>query len=262
MATRFTFSWPGDGKPLEIRAVPGKHKIEVKKDGFKSLVEEATFKAEGSEEVTVRLEPLVVDQTQGNVVDASRGARAKAGNNSNPPPGEFQTPLAAPSHTPPAGSARDAHIVKGTWWTTKDGQLVKEGTDIGWVNFGDPDWTDYDFTFEASKTGGRGGLGASFRLSFRDNIKDYLLVLGTVDNTYLLGHWSTSSGHKTLLSTPGTIQPDQWYKVKITLRGPHIRVQLDDRVIFDLRDEFSLDGQVNLKCWSSAGRFRNIKVSA
>ncbi len=28
-----TFTWPGVGKPLEIRAVPGQHKVEVKKDG-------------------------------------------------------------------------------------------------------------------------------------------------------------------------------------------------------------------------------------
>jgi serine/threonine protein kinase len=55
---KITFAWPGVEKPLEIRAVPGKHKVEVKKDGFSTFAKEATFKTEGSEEVTVRLDPL------------------------------------------------------------------------------------------------------------------------------------------------------------------------------------------------------------
>ena len=56
---KITFSWPGIGKPVEIRAVPGQHEIEVKKDGFTTFGKMVTFKAEGPEAVTVRLEPLV-----------------------------------------------------------------------------------------------------------------------------------------------------------------------------------------------------------
>jgi formylglycine-generating enzyme required for sulfatase activity len=59
---KITFAWPGVGKPLEIRKVPGQHRVEVRKDGFKTFVKEATFKTEGSEEVMVRLEPVVVDR--------------------------------------------------------------------------------------------------------------------------------------------------------------------------------------------------------
>jgi len=53
-------TWPGLGKPLEIRAVPGQHKVEVKKDGFTTFGEVVTIKTDESEEVAVRLEPLVV----------------------------------------------------------------------------------------------------------------------------------------------------------------------------------------------------------
>ena len=55
-----TFTWPGAGKPLEIRAVPGQRKVEVKRDGFKTFGEVVTVKTDESEEITVRLEPLVV----------------------------------------------------------------------------------------------------------------------------------------------------------------------------------------------------------
>jgi formylglycine-generating enzyme required for sulfatase activity/serine/threonine protein kinase len=56
--SKITLTWPGIGKPLEIRAVPGQRKVEVKKDGFKTFGEVVTVKKDGSEEVTVRLEPL------------------------------------------------------------------------------------------------------------------------------------------------------------------------------------------------------------
>jgi len=52
---KISFTWPGGGKPVEVRAVPGQHKLEVKKDGFKTFGKEVTFKAGDSEEVTVRL---------------------------------------------------------------------------------------------------------------------------------------------------------------------------------------------------------------
>ena len=55
-----TFKWPGIDKPLEIRAVAGQRKVEVKKDGFKTFGEVVTLAANSSEEVTVRLEPQVV----------------------------------------------------------------------------------------------------------------------------------------------------------------------------------------------------------
>jgi serine/threonine protein kinase/formylglycine-generating enzyme required for sulfatase activity len=65
-----TLSWPGAGKPLEIRKAPGQHKVEVKKDGFKTFGEVVTVKTDVSEEVTVRLERLVVDQPEPKKEDA------------------------------------------------------------------------------------------------------------------------------------------------------------------------------------------------
>lgn len=73
---KITFAWPGVGKPLEIRAVPGQRKVEVKKDGFKTFGEVVTVKTDKSEEVTVRLEPLFVDRPGKKEADAPE---AKAG---------------------------------------------------------------------------------------------------------------------------------------------------------------------------------------
>ena len=60
--SKVTLAWPGSGKPLEVRAVPGDHKIEVKKDGFRVFGEIVRFTTDKSPEVTVRLEPLVTNR--------------------------------------------------------------------------------------------------------------------------------------------------------------------------------------------------------
>jgi hypothetical protein len=62
---KITFTWPGADKPLEIRAVPGQYRVEVKKDGFKTFGKVVTVETDGSEEITVRLEPAVVARPGG-----------------------------------------------------------------------------------------------------------------------------------------------------------------------------------------------------
>jgi formylglycine-generating enzyme required for sulfatase activity/serine/threonine protein kinase len=66
---RITFTWPSGGKPVEIRAVPGQHRVEVSKEGFKRFGQDVTIKADGLEEVTVRLEPLVVNRLEPKSAD-------------------------------------------------------------------------------------------------------------------------------------------------------------------------------------------------
>jgi formylglycine-generating enzyme required for sulfatase activity len=57
--TKISFTWPGASQPVEIRTVPGQHRVEVHTEGFRTFGTDLTIKTEGSEEVTVRLEPLV-----------------------------------------------------------------------------------------------------------------------------------------------------------------------------------------------------------
>ncbi len=46
------------------------------------------------------------------------------------------------------------------------------------------------------------------------------------------------------------------------MRGPRIRVELDDHLLYDCTDNFTQKGSVALRCFNSAGRFRNIRVTA
>lgn len=63
-------------------------------------------------------------------------------------------------------------------------------------------------------------------------------------------------------TSPGTIQPFDWYKVKVSLRDQHIRIELEKHVLFSLQDDFSQRGAVSLRFYNGAGCFRKIKVSA
>ena len=51
------FTWPGHGKPLEIRAVPGRRLVEVKADGFETQGEFVTVKIGESAPMRVHLDP-------------------------------------------------------------------------------------------------------------------------------------------------------------------------------------------------------------
>jgi hypothetical protein len=57
---RITVSVPGDDKPVEIRAAPGRHQLQISKDGFVAFTREIELRSRKSESIKVRLEPLSV----------------------------------------------------------------------------------------------------------------------------------------------------------------------------------------------------------
>jgi hypothetical protein len=163
---------------------------------------------------------------------------------------------------PPAGPARRAMSISGAGWSVEGDQLVKEGLGIGRVEFGDDEWTDYDLACEVRKSAGIGWFAAAFRGNSVEG-KFYVLKLGEIGNKHSLIGWSPSAlNHTELRSTPGAIQPAEWYKVKISLRGPRIHIELNDHLLFALTDESRQKGSISPRCIDSAGRFRNIKVTA
>ena len=59
-------TWPGDDKPLEIRAVPGEHTIRVEKGGFTTFGGTVAVANHGRAPVKVRLEPRVAARPAGD----------------------------------------------------------------------------------------------------------------------------------------------------------------------------------------------------
>ncbi len=71
------FAWPGGSKPLEIRAVPGQHRVEVKSTGFETQGELVTVRPGESAAMTVHLEPLRAGLPAANGQDAEEVPRAR-----------------------------------------------------------------------------------------------------------------------------------------------------------------------------------------
>ncbi len=182
--------------------------------------------------------------------------------------GEFQLALAdglpptvSPARIPPAGPVRGARYIKGGHWTVEGDQLIKEGLGDGFVDFGSTDWTDYDLTYEARKSDGPEGFGCGFRDG--GDGKSWTLHIGGLGNKHYLHQWSYATRQvKLIQSSPGTIQPLEWHRIKVSLRGQHIRIELDDHLLVSHTEDFNQRGAVNLRFYDSAGRFRNIKVTA
>lgn len=57
--------------------------------------------------------------------------------------------------------------------------------------------------------------------------------------------------------------PKKWYGVRIEAIGDHIRVYIDDGLVFDVTDAVFDKGNIGLYCWGNAGsEFKNISVNS
>ena len=184
---------------------------------------------------------------------------------------------AVQARIPPSGPARIAsHVneVGGSSVTVEGDQLVIEGAGAAGVKFGDDTWADYDLTFEINKSprpvemktkrapgGGTLGIGARFR---QGSLKFYQLLLGAADDRNHLERTAADTRLDFQLLPPysAILRLSVWHTVKISLRGPHIRVELDGQEIFNATNHYCQKGSVTLNCRGSSGRFRNIKVTA
>jgi alpha-N-arabinofuranosidase len=148
-------------------------------------------------------------------------------------------------------------------WSIRDNTLVQSGMgDNIRRDFGDPRWTDYEFTLEAQKTGGSEGFLILFRVA---GPEDYYW--------YNLGGWGNvrSQLEKAVKgagrggvgpSVDGKIDNDKWYSIRVRCEGQRYQVWLDGKQMLDYTDASSPHsaGRVGVGTWNTTARFRNIKV--
>ena len=114
-------------------------------------------------------------------------------------------------------------------WSIDDGQVIQAGmgTDQR-LMFGDPSWTDYEFTLEARKTGGSEG----FLILFRETSPraHYWYNIGGWGNVrHQLEKARPNRGRGAVgPSARGRIQTGKWYKIRVRCAGNHTQIWLDD----------------------------------
>jgi hypothetical protein len=127
--------------------------------------------------------------------------------------------------------------------------------------FGDVDWTDYDFSCDAMRVTGPNGFDLMFRAT--DKYNWYIFTLGVWNNSKY--SWESvnefsNTGFKG--ARDAGVNANQWYSVRVSVRGPHCQCFLNDELIFDFTDRDHLRGAVGFRTWDTQVRFRNIKVTA
>ncbi len=156
--------------------------------------------------------------------------------------------------------------VAGSRWSIEDDCLVQNGlSENVRLVFGNPDWTDYEFTLEAQKIAGQEGFLILFRVGREKQF--YWANLGGWGNSrHSLergvkgeNRWGTVGP-----GVPGKIERGKWYRIRIRCEGRHIRVWLDGDKLIDFTDDAraNLSGRVGVGTWSTKARYRNVRVTS
>ena len=154
-----------------------------------------------------------------------------------------------------------AFLVGPGRWKAEGKELVQEAqvNAACWLRFGDPVWTDYDLELEAMRFEGGNGFGIGFRMANDSNFAN--AEFGGWGNKFHGLEVTVNGKEKILMSRESAVLPNQWYRVKLEVRGPRVRVFLDGKQILETATFPILRGKVGVRSWGTANRFRNIKIT-
>lgn len=235
---RAQVAWDEGGKRAEISVQPGNRKIQVKKDGFSAFGKEVSL-AEGDRRILTATLERKAGKPKGSVQQRAEPSKA----------GELKK---FPCEIP---------LLDRSAWSIEGDELVQNSLNPDvYMFFGDPNWTDYDFSFDAKPVEGW-GLRTFFR--YRDDQNYYSYVMGAFKNTWqmvdILDHGKFGDR---LTQGALKLSQDRWHRVEIKVRGAIGRCLLDGQNVLQ---EFSLAqygrGRVGWTTDDGARlRFRNISV--
>ena len=168
--------------------------------------------------------------------------------------------------TPAGGpAATRAATVRGGSWSIDGTDLVQTSLTDSSLFFGNPDWTDYDFSYETRTDPAEGSAlqGGSAMFRRQDSANYHAFVPGMY-----YGKWNevnrTEGGKwvRDVTSKRSDYEVGKWHTVAIRVRGDQFRCSLDGEVLFDYRDARFPKGAVGLGVWKSVARWRNLRVTA
>jgi formylglycine-generating enzyme required for sulfatase activity/predicted Ser/Thr protein kinase len=211
--------------------------------------------------VRVRREPVVVTRSNSAPAPASEAAPKNRPLPSLPAwPGAPQPPDDA---TPVVKISGQPFLVRGDWTIDNDElvqpTLASEDEFCPMIVFGEPTLSNYDLSLEAKKTGGSGNVGISFHWLLPGHTR--LFFLG--GNRWIFfdymykGAWGRENGNARGLR----YSSNQWYLLKLEVRGPTFRAYLDGALQFEQTDARFTHGRVCLNTSAATARFRRIKIS-
>ncbi len=240
---------PTVGEPFVFEASVGKHGLVVRRGDLELLVQSVTIEAGKPfiHRLTARLEAPVVQGSEKTESPATSPAAAEA--------------------TPPPQNHTRFTILAGKWNQTGDELVQLDASQ--WssaLTFGDDQWTDYDFSVDAMRAGGKGSFSLFFRSTFWGNELEYRLTGDEKQTCHALAREQGVT--RALKNYDFRIQDRAWYTARVHVRGGHIFCSIYDSHnatetrVFDFVDEHHPRGRVGLQTFGSAFRFKNIKVTS
>jgi alpha-N-arabinofuranosidase len=154
----------------------------------------------------------------------------------------------------------------GEAWSYRDDCIVQDGAaaDVRLV-FGSPDWSDYEFTVRALKTGGEEGFLILLRAASGNEF--YWANLGGWGNVgHALERGIKGGGRWGLVTRrrAGRIETDRWYQIRARCEGPRIQVWLDGDLLIDYTDDGKgpVRGRAGVGTWITQAQFKDFKVTS
>lgn len=138
-----------------------------------------------------------------------------------------------------AGNSLDAltevDTFRGRWEITDRAIVQGDSHATSRMQFGDHSWQDYTLTLRARKLGGREGFGVIVRNSSGGSYVQWNLGgWGNQKHGIQANLASHSVDDTTVEQTPGTIESNRWYEVKVQLVGSRVRCYLDGALVHDV----------------------------
>lgn len=288
---------PTDGKSVRVEIDRDEQSLRLSKDGFEILTQSFQLDV-GNQTIEIAFEPLAAptqDAQAQTGTDKQEPAPEDTAVNQGPPEtglADNQDPaelgLAVNQDPPPQDPAMNAVAADQARANPEDagnkkGRVADAYAGGKWVIdrakneivqtlqpqngslllFGDPSWTDYDFSFESNlpQQDQLNGFGGLFHVQSDQHFLCF--GVGLYQNTWsdvsglLDGQWRRSPG----MAKRKGIRPDRWNKVRIEVRGKTVKCYLDDTLLFTSVEPQYTSGRCGLATRDRIVRFRNLRVT-
>lgn len=233
---------PNDSKPIEITVDRQKQMLRLRKEGFEVLIRDFQINVNGQviQVAFIPVEPSVTNRTETSAESTGES-------------------IAVDSSKP--GQIAISH--RGEWRIDGD-EIVqtKLGVPGQLLIFGDPAWSDYDFSFEGRVPKQTRVHGFSGMFHLKTPIDYVAFGIGIYYNRghevsrLVDGKWHRMHG----MYSKGSIEPEQWHRVRIQVRGETADCYLNDQLLFVSNEPLFDSGQCGLATYDTRARFRNLRI--
>jgi hypothetical protein len=245
-----------DSNSGEITVRAGNHRVEVKQGDVTVAGETVSIASGETKAMRIRLEPLPKSNSE-------PPPPPKVASPETPPPAKVtrdsKTVASPPAATNSAAADRRVVVVQGHW-EIRDGELVKstQGEDAE-ILFGDPNWTDYDFSVELLREHGNRTFWLLYRSVDPKNQYGFMPVFRNNECTFTV---AVNGVQRKVVKGPFHIENRRWYNAVVKVRGNRMEAYVDGKLLCDHVDGRLPKGRVGLGVHTTVCRFRNIKVTA